>query len=276
MNALKLLGNGVVAQGIVDLAGNGDIANPVPIFQQQLVGNAQDFYPDKVRGFVFGKRPLIGNAVVDLWEGPTPRYVPPAAPVQMSVVSSSASDTAAGTGVRQIMIHYLDARYTPQITLVTLNGVTPVLTEVTDILRINGVHSIAVGSAGSPVGNISITNGGLTYAYMSAGYNTARQAIYTVPDGYWGYINHWQQSSGSSGNHFCQTILQATTHDGVLWPGVFLIQDEAGSQNGGCPIDFPIPIPIPPRTDVKISAVADAANADVTALGAIMGWFEPV
>jgi hypothetical protein len=276
MNALKLLGNGEIAQGIVELAGNGDIANPVPILQQQLIGSAKNFYPDKVRGFVFGKRSLIGNVVVDLWEGPTDRYVPPAAPVQMSVASSSASDTAAGTGVRQIMIHYLDASYKPQIALVTLNGLTPVLTTETDILRINGVHSIAVGSAGSPVGNISIAAGGVTYAYMVAGFNTARQAFYTVPDGYWGYINHWQQSSGSTGNHFCQTILQATTHDGAQWPGIFLIQDEAGSQNGGCSIDFPIPIPIPPRTDVKISAVADAANANVIALGAIMGWFEPV
>lgn len=276
MNALKLLGNGDLAQGIVELAGNGEIANPVPILQQQLIGSAKNFYPDKARGFVFGRCGNVDNVLVDLWDGPTPSYVFPTTPVQMAVASSDANDTAAGTGVRQIMIHYLDSRYRPQIAIVTLNGLTPVLTTETDILRINGVHAIAVGSGDKPAGNISVTAGGVTYAFIGAGYNTARQAIYTVPDGYWGYINHWQHSSGSTGNHFCQMILQATTHDGVLWPGVFLVQDEAGSQNGGGSIDLPIPIPIPPRCDVKLSAISDAGAANVIALGAIMGWFEPI
>lgn len=274
----KLLDDGTIAQGFVELTKSGEIADPVPFLQQDLIGSAKNYYPTHARGFVFGKRLNLNNVLSDLWGGPTAIYVFPTGPMQMQVVSSSANDAAAGTGLRAVRIHYLDHNYQPQITDVTLNGLTPVLTTPVDIARINGMHAIAVGSNIVSVGNISLTavGGAVTYGFISAGDNTSRQAIYTVPDGMWGYINHWQASSGSANNHFCQTIISATTHDGVLFPGVFLLQDESGTQNGGVSIDFPTPIPIPPRSDVRMAALGDASNAGITALGAIMGWFEPV
>lgn len=276
MSNYKLLKDGTIAQGVVELTEDGNIASPVPFFQQDLIGSARNYYPDRSRGFVFGKRLALDNVRADLWGGPTARYVFPTAPVQMSIVSTSANDTANGTGLRAVRIHYLDHNYQPQITDVTLNGLTPVLTTPTDILRVNGMHAMAVGSNIVSVGAISLTNNGTTYGYIYAGDNVARQAIFTVPDGVFGYINHWQASSGSTGNHFCQTILAATTHDGIIIPGVSLLQDEQGTQNNGVVIQFPIPIPIPPKTDVRLAATADAQNAGVTALGAIMGWFETV
>lgn len=276
MSNYKLLKDGTIAQGVVELTEDGHIASPVPFFQQDLIGNARNYYPDRSRGFTFGKKKLLNDTLSDLWGGPTALYVFPTAPVQMAMVSTSANDTANGTGVRAVRIHYLDHNYQPQVTDVTLNGLTPVLTTPTDILRVNGLHAIAVGSNVIAVGNISLTNNGTTYGFISAGDNTARQAIFTVPDGVWGYIDHWQASSGSSGNHFCQTILAATTHDGVIFPGVFLLQDEQGTQNNGTVIQFPIPIPIPPKTDVRIAAIGDGNASNITALGAIMGWFEPV
>ena len=273
---MKKLDDGTIAQGVVILAQTGEIADAAPLLQQDLIGNARGYYPDKSRGFVFGKKTGLNNTVCDMWEGPTALYVFPNAPMQMALVSSSINDAAAGTGVQAVHIHYLDHSYQPKTVAIITNGTTPVLTVPTDILRINGMHAIAVGSGQVAAGNISLTNvaGTVTYAYIAAGYNTARQAIYTVPDGMWGYINHWQASSGSANNHFCQISIKATTHAGEAIP-VFLLQDETGTQNGGISIDFPTPIPIPPRTDVKMSAVSDASNAAVTALGAIMGWFEP-
>jgi len=274
----RKLDDGTIAPGVVVLSQNGQIANSVPLFQQDLIGSAKNFYPDKTRGFVFGKRALIANTLVDLWEGPTAIYVFPTGPMQMQVTSTSAADAAGGTGIQKIHIHYLDGSYRIQTVDVIPNGVTPVLTSVSDILRINGAHATEVGSGGVAAGNISITavGGAVTYSYITAGFNSARQAIYTVPDGYYGYINHWQASSGSTGNHFCQITVRATAHDGLSHPNVFLVQDEIGSQNGGSEVNFPIPILIPPRTDVKVSAIADAPNAGVTALGAIMGWFEQI
>lgn len=275
----RKLGDGTISPAVVTLTSGGEIVDQAPNVHLDDIGSAKGYYPNLSRGFVFGKRTLIGNTSVDLWEGPTARYVFPIAPIQMQVVSSdNTGDIPGGIGAREVMIHYLDAKYQAQIITVILNGTTPVLTSATDILRINALHVTAAGSNFAPVGNISVqaVGGAVTYGYISAGFITARQAIYTVPDGYWGYIKHWQASSGSAGNHFAQISLTATVHDGYTSPNIFLLQDETGSQNSGNEINFPIPIPIPPRTDVKISAISDAANANVTALGAIMGWFEKI
>lgn len=248
----------------------------LPVLQQDLIGNARGYYPDKVRGFVFGRAPIVNNTRVDLWEGPTATYVFPTVAQRMQVVSTSASDAAAGTGMQKVHIHYLDAAYNVQSEQVTLNGLTPVQTVATNVLRINGFHAIQLGTGGAAAGVVSLqaVGGATTYAVISAGFDSCRQAVYTVPAGVTGYISHWQASSGSSGNHFCQLSLRATSHDGVLWPGVFLVQDEQGSQNGGDHFTLPIPIPIPATTDVKITAVSDNPAANVIALGSIMGWFD--
>lgn len=248
-----------------------------PILQQDLIDNAKSGQTGRTFGYVFGRRTIVNNALCDLWDGPTCTYVFPAAAQQMAFVSSSASDTLAGTGVQKMHIHYLDGNYTPQQETVTLNGTTPVLTVATNILRINSVHSWQVGTGGASAGNISLTNtaGTVTYGYMGAGLNTARQAIYTVPSGVNGYISHWQASSGAaSGSHFTSIWMRTTSHAGVLLPGVFLVADEIGSLNNGFGITLPIPIRVPPMTDVKMSAISDAANANAQVMGAIMGWFE--
>ena len=194
----------------------------------------------------------------------------------MAAVSSSASDAAAGTGIQIVRIHYLDSDYNEQVEDVTLNGVTPVLTAGLNILRINGLHAYAVGSSGAAVGNISLTNSGgtVTYGYITATYTSSRQAIYTVPANKYGYISHWQSSSGSTGTHFCRIALRATAHDGVLLPGVFLTHDETATQNAPIEVNFEIPLVMPPKTDVKLTAISDAANANVTAIGSFIGWTE--
>ena len=249
----------------------------IPLLQESLIGNAKNYYPTKARGFVFGRAPSVDNVKVDLWGGPTGTYVFPAAAQQMRIVSTSAADTLAGTGVQKVHVHYLDANYAIQNEVLNLNGVTPVNMVATNVLRINGMHSVQVGTGGTSAGAISLTNlaSTVTYGFIALGDNTARQAIYTVPAGYTGYINHWQGSSGAAtGTHFTQIELRATTHDGSLWPGVFLLQDNIGTLNGGQNISFPIPIPIPALADVKLSAVSDAGAAHAIVLGSIMGWFE--
>jgi hypothetical protein len=247
-----------------------------PILQQDLIGNST-YYPNRQRAYVVGEATGINNTPVDMWRGPTAIYVFPTVAQQMHVVSSSANDSAAGTGVRQIHLQYLDANYDPQLEVVTLNGTTPVATVATNILRINIVHSITVGSGGASAGNISVTNtaGTVTYAFMAAGDNIAKQAIYTVPAGKTGYLSHWQGSTGSAaGSHFCQIRVVATTKDGDIFPGVFITQDELSTQNGGEAINFPTPIPFGPKTDVKMQADCDTGSANGVANGLLIGWIE--
>lgn len=278
--------NTVVPTGIDATTGNatvpfvehtsGRTGMTLPL-QQDLINNPNSLQSTRTFGYVYGRNNLVQNVRCDLWEGPTCLYVFPAAAQQMTVSSSSASDAAGGTGCRTVYIHYLDNLYAIQTEIVTLNGVTPVNTVATNILRINSFHCGSIGSGGTTAGNISVKNLGatVTYAYMSAGFDTARQAIYTVPAGVYGYISHWQASSGTvTGTHFTQVSVRATSHDGVLLPGVYLLVDEVGTLNGGSNITLPTPIRMPATSDVKMSAVSDAANANAVVSGAIMGWFE--
>lgn len=227
---------------------------------------------------IVGRCSALQNVLREVWDGPTDRYVPPAAPIQMQVVSSSANDTAAGTGARSVRIYYLDTNYVAHDETVILNGTTPVLTAATNILRVNKMHVKTVGSSGVSAGNISLqaVGGAVTYSYMIAGRNLARQAIYTVPDGFRLRLEQWQLSSGSTGNHFCQHTLAATSDDGEL-STVLLPKDEQGSQNGGLVIGYEFVIEdLPPRADVRVVAIADQANANVIALTAIFGRLYPV
>lgn len=272
-----------------DVAGNplgGSSASPIytqpnggiPTLQQDLIGNVNNYYPNRSWNFITGRAlGVVQNTRYDLWEGPTPTYVFPTTPQQMQIVSTSASDAVGGTGVQQVHIHYLDNTYTYQIATVNLNGLTPVPTTPTNILRINAMHATLVGTTGQAVGNISLTNlaGTVTYAFITAGYNTARQAIFTIPAGKTGYISQWQGAAGSSaGTHFTQVEIRATTHLGVLYPGVFLHLDEVAGENFSQEVSYKIPIPIPGTADVKVSAISDAVNANATAVGSIFGWIE--
>ncbi len=248
-----------------------------PLLQQDLINNTNSGQSGRDFGYVFGKRSIVNNALCDLWDGPTCTYVFPAAAQQMAFVSSSASDTLAGTGAQKVHFHYLTTSGAELSEVVSLNGVTPVNTVATDIYRINAMHVTQVGTGTVPAGNISLTNtaGTVTYGYISAGFNSSKQAIYTVPAGRYGYISHWQAGSGTvSGTHFTPVFLQATSHLGTVTPGVFLTVDETSTLNSSTSITLPIPVRLPPLTDVKLSTISDAANANAQVMGSIMGWFE--
>ncbi|MCK5342167.1 MAG: hypothetical protein KAR20_02120, partial [Candidatus Heimdallarchaeota archaeon] len=71
-----------------------------------------------------------------VWSGPG-IYVYPTAAIQMTVSSSDVDDTAAGAGMRKVLIGGLDADYNQISEIVTLNGQTPVTT-VNSYFRVQG------------------------------------------------------------------------------------------------------------------------------------------
>lgn len=227
---------------------------------------------------VLGRTSSLDNVLRDTWDGPTDRYVFPASPIRMQV-TGGAQDTANGTGIRIMEIDYLDANYVQQIESITLNGATPVLTTATDILRVNKLHAHSVGSGGGASATINLTSvgGGVTYSQIPAGLNVSRQAIYTVPEGYFLRIEQWQVSSGSSGAHFCIHTLVASSDMGVLHPGIFLAKDEQGTQDGGEVINYPFAFEdLPPRCDIRVTAISDNPNANVIALTGVFGRLYPM
>jgi len=243
----------------------------------QLEAIATGAYPGKTPFSVDGRAFGVNNTRVDVIEFAT-SYVAPASPIQMQVVSTSANDAALGSGVRSVVIHYLDTNYNVQSTTVTLNGVTPVLTTPTNILRVNGMHAFTTaGFSAAAAGNISLQSvgGATTYAYISTGYRTSRSAVFTIPAGKTGYIYAWGMSAGAvTGSHFTSAQLLATAHEGVALPGVPILQHEVGELNNGIEFLLPIPVKIPATMDIRVSAISDASNANVTVTTNFDGWYE--
>lgn len=135
------------------------------------------------------------SAPEDVWDGSAigvlngwdHKIIPvPQTAVAMEVVSSSANDTAAGSGARTLVVQYLTTDYVAATSIITLNGLTPVSMPV-NVLRINLVSVLTTGTyRASNVGNISIRDtGGLgkTYGYMLAGQGLSKSSLFTVPTG---------------------------------------------------------------------------------------------
>lgn len=261
-----------------DRSGNG-VSNEAKLARtgNYLVDIARGNVPGASTVVITGTNADIDNTREDLWEvGGV--YVFPTVAQAMEVLSSSANDTSGGTGINSLDIHYLDSNFVQKEVRVTLNGVTPVTTSVSDIYRIIDVHAVTAGSNASAVGNIIVQNTAntITYAQITAANNRCRQAVYTVPAGKRLFINEVRCGVGASTPHYCEVMLRATTDliDEEITPGVFnhkigfTIQDGAESVWTGTPMRFPAGV------DIKISVVSDSGTANVVASGGFSGWLE--
>lgn len=87
-------------------------------------------------------------------------YVEQTTQAQRSIVSTSAADSAAGTGARQVKITYYNATCAGPFTeIVTMNGLTPVNTVATNICFIERIDVLTVGANGSNVGTLNLYTG---------------------------------------------------------------------------------------------------------------------
>lgn len=137
------------------------------------------------KGFSAGEVVLAATAVVPIR---STTYTEQSSNATRSVASSSANDTAAGTGARTVRITYYTATMTgPFTTDVTLNGTTAVATSVADICFIERIEVLTVGSTGSNVGIITLyvnnAGGGGTVWTIAATANQTKGAHHYCPTG---------------------------------------------------------------------------------------------
>lgn len=139
--------------------------------------------PNHSQVYIYGYSSSVGStAQGPLWEGLSPSggsYVYPSSAVQMTLVSSSTSDTSS----LSVTIFGLDSNYNAINEVIALNGTTSVTT-VNSYLRINSV----VCYNGINVGNITVKNGSTLYAQINAGVGQTEMSVYTVPKGYTFYL----------------------------------------------------------------------------------------
>lgn len=124
---------------------------------------------------------VVGN---DVWEGNSVYPLLNAAS-QLEILSSSASDAAAGTGARSFTLQGLDANFNQISETVALNGVTPVAT-ANAYLRVNRLLIQSAGSGLTNAGTVTlrVVGGGTTQGIAAAGTGPAKTGVYTVPAGF--------------------------------------------------------------------------------------------
>lgn len=129
-------------------------------------------------GKAFGTTSIVTSEYRVPWEVAAD-YVFPNTSLQMSVVSTSASDTAV-----QILILGLNANYQEISATATLNGTTPVVVTSTNFFRINDV----LVTSGNAVGDITVYNNSTTYSKILAGTGRSQAAVFTVPANHCYYL----------------------------------------------------------------------------------------
>ena len=216
---------------------------------------------------VFGFNPDVDQTEVTVW--PLPTLAPqPAAALRMSVSSTDANDTAAGTGARTVVIEGLDANYVEITETVTLNGQSAVLTAAS-FLRINYMYVATAGSTKSAAGDIYIGTGTLTagvpaiaYDIIKFNYNNTVTGCYTIPAGYTGYLSQGRFATGQvTGSSLVQGRLVATGLDGIRRTAAVTTLN-----NGVADYTFEYPVAVPEKTTLEATALGSANNNSASSM----------
>lgn len=221
----------------------------------------------------YGEKTTAGADSGVLW--PNGAFVfPAAAGVQMSIVSTSANDTAAGTGIRTVDIHYLDANLAPMIETVTMNGTTPVLTVATNIRFIQCLHMATYGSGNAAAGNITASNGGNTHSYIAIGDVRCSSSVRMVPAGKRLIVTDVFGGS-TSGTAAASAIVRAATptfdtHD-FTSSSIFVPIAAAAFQDGSTGLKLACPITFTAGQSFGMVFEVDKA---ATIVGSWFGWLE--
>lgn len=232
------------------------------------IGN-KDFALEVAKGNVskhsvelkFGRNPDVDTAASeDIWTAGGNLVEPTAARIH-SVVSSSANDASAGTGLRTLTIVGLDSSYNIQSETITMNGVTPVNT-VNSYTFINRAYGKTFGGGGTNAGTITGTAlvDATVQFVVGVGYGQTHKAIYMVPASTKGYITRMYGS-------FQQTTASSTL-DIIMYTKDFGSGGYIGRRNmhltnsgsGFAEINFNPYLQIAAKTIVKLRAETASAN----------------
>jgi hypothetical protein len=237
------------------------------------------------RGRVEGATPVVidgylvtSGAATDVlvFEGSSIKdpSVAPAAGLQMSIVSTSAQDGPGGTGVRSIVLNYLDADLVQHSETVVLNGTTPVLTVATNIRWVGEIHLLTYGSGKAFAGDLTVTNAGTRYKFISAGSRTTRSSAFRVPAGK-RLIVHTLYAGAASGTSAARVTVDfvASIINGSSFAdaGLLVTQGTIALQDSSVILSDGALYAVPAGEIVALRATTDKA---ATITGGLYGWLE--
>ena len=173
-------------------------------------------------------------------------YTFPSSALTMSLVSSTA-DTC------EVTILGLDSDYLPITETVTLNGTSPVNT-ILEFFRINQCYV----SSGLNSGNVTVSNGGTTYAYIEAGVGVCSNATYSTGSNQKLYICSVSFTSGTvnQNKYITGRTRQITElNDLHFWQSTWAISQ----------LNFNVQVPyaVPEKTDISFEAKSSSGTNEI-------------
>jgi len=202
------------------------------------------------RVFKFGFNGDIDTNIEDIWDGGGV-YTYQSSAVAMTVTSGGG---ATDNGV-QVTVQGLDASYNEVSEAVTLAGSGTATTTQT-YLR---VYRAFVSGSQEPTGDITIANGGTTYAKVLDGEHQTLMALWTVPAGYTAYLLQTDITAFTEQNNkFAVVWVQTRELDGV-----FRTQDKFALVENTHHQQYQVPLPIPEKTDIRVRAIGSSSSANI-------------
>lgn len=196
--ALLLASNATIAALLAQTSAASPVTNPE--FQSSLFGevNGRVATSFNIRGRRAGFNTINVTQDVGEFLGTTIDLFPELTGAEsLQIVSSSASDAAAGVGTRTVKVTYIDtSNALVQSADIVLAGTTPVAAGFF-ARAIMWMEATSGGTSETSVGNIilRIVGPGATQEQISAGENRSLSARFMVPSGFTGYVAYWQSSA---------------------------------------------------------------------------------
>ena len=210
---------------------------------------ARGLYTDWQTVHKFGFNRDVGTAYETIWDNGGGIYTFPSSALTMSVVSDSESDTMG------VLISGLDSNWNQISETVTLDGTTPVNTSK-QFLRINDARI----TSGNNVGDITIANGGTTYAFLEATYGVNQAIVFSVPAGFSLYITQVDVTSGTiTGNKYGFMRARLKQFEG---PELHFF--ESTFVTSQLTYDMNVPFKIPEKCDFSMECKSSSSSNEFT------------
>lgn len=207
------------------------------------------------------RNPAAGTTAEDLW-GAGGTMVYPTAAEAWELVSDNANDTAAGTGMRTVLVQSRDGNGDTQLQTVTMNGTTPVALTGTHF-RPAGIFGLTAGSTGYNEGTITLRSvtGSNPRNVMLPTVGRSHDTHYTVPAGKTAQILTTQILFPKDGSGQFMNMFRTNDADSAWQTGSVL-----RLYQNNVPFPFESRPPLTERSDLRLMAASDTGEIDVTVI----------
>lgn len=187
----------------------------------------------------------------------------------LELVSSSANDTSAGSGVRIVTVTYINDEGNIIQSAISTNGTTPVPAGfVADEILFMQATSVGSGLVAAGDIRLRVVTGPVECEQISTGRNGSRSARFMVPNGYTGYVTHMTEAA--SGNTMDTYIRGQVDRLTGLYNSIY-VELESDFLPTATTKDKEMPLlSLPAGARVKVSVIAGAtpstniADVDLT------------